>query len=291
MKLILQIILFIKKSIDTLISLAKIVIKSNFLQKPFKPNNKTTCFVFGNGPSINDDIKKFKNNMKLNDVFVVNFFAKSDYFFEIKPNNYILLDNAFFEKENTENYKEFYETLKNKIDWEINFHLPNFARKSDIYQNYLSKNKFIKILFYNYTVYNGFDKFGYFLMNKNLCMTQSQNIVVAALLRSIQVGYKSVFIFGAENSWHTRIKVNHKNQLFYEDIHLYDTKENPNRTYLMQGKLHDQMNSLYKLFLGYQKVQKYAVNNKCHIYNCTKNSYIDAFPRLNDDEFIEKINK
>ncbi len=59
-------------------------------------NNKE-CYILGNGPSLVKEFAKAEQVLANNVTFVVNNFAKSEYYTKIKPAFYVLLDPVFFD--------------------------------------------------------------------------------------------------------------------------------------------------------------------------------------------------
>lgn len=89
------------------------------------------------------------------------------------------------------------------------------------------------------------------------------------------------------------VEVNKENYLVFRDFHLYKKKEFTERIlYSSPDKskkttMVDLLESSIKVFKGYVVLNKYVQKQKVQIYNCSKNSLIHAFERLNDDEFTK----
>ena len=300
MKLILQIIqsvaAFLKKILETLITFAKIIIKNDYWFK----NSKFPAadyILLANGPTLKKDLEKLNTYIINNPIVVVNQFATTDYYTELKPSYYVLLDHAYFRTGH--NIKIAFvniEAILSKTTWPITILIPsqyknsNFAKRS-------KENSNINLKFINQTVAKGgFDIINYALFNNNLAMAQSQNVVIGALFALIKNNVQSIYMFGVQNNWHTVTIVGQDNNLYQDDKHFY--KENNTTRQLFMNieetipmKIADQLRILTKVFEGYTNLEKYAQYKKCSIYNCSKDSYVDAFTRLTDEEFINNVTK
>jgi hypothetical protein len=281
----------VNRFFQTVFTLAKVVLKSNYFISIRKLAEKD-LIVLGNGPSLKQDILDNWEIFEKTPLAVVNHFCCSEFFAQLKPKNYFFLDPAFFVQSMTEPIEKTYRILTEEVDWEITFFLPWNSRKSPFVQG-LMKKKNLKIQFVNYvTTKGGFQVINHWLYNRNLAMPQSQNILVYTLFLGVKTGSKRIFLFGAENNWHATVQVNKQNDLVLTDLHLYDKKKeqkeriikdttDPSKRITMAVLLE----SCVKVFRGYGVVNSYARTKQTQIYNCSKNSLIDSFERLNDDEF------
>jgi hypothetical protein len=148
---------FLQNTLDNFIAIMKVMLKAKSTKEIAKLNveGNKEVFILANGPSLKTDIEnkdllsKFKNS----DVLVVNFFSNSPVFYEIKPKYLLLVAIDFLEdnpqKEFVEQIDQWIESLL-KVDWEINVFIPYGAKKSVKWQEKLSQNDNVKIVFINY---------------------------------------------------------------------------------------------------------------------------------------------
>ncbi|MDR0801810.1 hypothetical protein [Fluviicola sp.] len=257
---------------------------------------KKNMIVLGNGPSLQQDILNNQEIFEKTDLGVVNHFCHSEFFFQLKPENYFLLDPGFFNEQLSEPVEKTYRILKNDVNWEITFYLPWNSRKSAFVQG-LRKNKNLKFRFVNYvTAKGGFRAVNHWLYDRNLAMPQCQNVVIYMLFLAMRIGVKRIFLFGAENNWHTNVKVNKENYLVLTDLHLYQEKKEYTERILgdpsdpaKKTTMTDLLESSLKVFKGYEVLSQYAQTKQVQIYNCSKNSLLDRFERLDDDEFKQIV--
>ncbi len=285
----------INRFFETLLILAKVILKSKYFLS-IKKSDARNLIVLGNGPSLEQDILNNREIFERADLAVVNHFCCSEFFFQLKPKNYFLLDPAFFEQPLIEPVEKTLRIFLEDTDWEITFYLPWNSRKSYFVQELMKKEHF-KVQFVNYvTTKGGFQNINHWLYNWNLAAPQSQNILVYALFFGVKIGVKRLFLFGAENNWHNNVTVNKNNELMLYDVHVYEKKQeqtvrmikdpvDPSKSITMAVLLE----ACAKVFKGYTVVNRYAETKHTRIYNCSKNSLIDSFERLDDAEFRQMM--
>ncbi|MNU79753.1 hypothetical protein D3C71_693700 [compost metagenome] len=284
----------INKFFQTIITLGKVVFKSryfNSLEKlPFDE-----VIVLANGPSLARDIENNKAVFEHSQLAVVNSFCQSDYFFQLKPKNYFLLDPFFFfDSGRIESVEKTIEIFLNKIDWEIDLHIP-YKNRNSLFISELKKRTNFKIHLINYIpAKGGFRFINHWLYDLNLATPQCQNVVAFTTFVLVRRKPKKIFLFGAENDWHAQIKVNKENWLILNDDHVYEKSEEKKAIVLTDYKdktkkvtMVDLLGSSIKVFKGYTEIERYAQKKHVKVYNCSKNSMIDAFERLDDDEFTK----
>lgn len=286
------------KIIDTLLSLVKITLKSKFFLKEFHASEKSVVIV-GNGPSA----KGFLDNFKLDEqmpTMCVNMFAATPSFQTIKPKYYMMSDHAFLDfSEEVFNDATKLPRLKKQPDflqiqelinsvwksiflanWELILFIPQIYKNTFIANYALSKN--IKIQFYNYTVVKGFTGFENFIYKMKFGSPQSQNVINSCIFQAINLGFKSIYLVGADNNFHLNMIVDDNNQLQFADDHFYKVNKKTTPQLHANGtpvKMHEFFLSLHKAFYAHHRLQQYAEYMGVKIYNATKGSFIDAYPR------------
>ena len=149
-----------------------------------------------------------------------------------------------------------------------------------------STNNCIKIVHFNNVTYDGFECFRNFLYKKGWAMPRVQNVVVASIFLGINMGYKTIRLYGVDHSWTRTLGVNTKNQVCAVDSHFYDNQpahftpygKDPTTKKIMT--LDELLHAFARMFESYHKLRKYADSRRCRILNCTKDSFIDAFERM-----------
>jgi len=171
------------------------------------------------------------------------------------------------------------------VNWELKLFIPYiFRNDKDIKE--LKNSKYVKVVFYNYTLMKGIDRWIFPFYKWNLAMPQFYNVLGASVLVAINSGYKKVYVVGADHSWFDNIFVGEDNIVYRKDVHFYDANsENikftpmiepvSGTTVSMQGLFW----ALTAVFESYSTLNRYANYCDSKIYNASEFSYIDSFER------------
>lgn len=96
------------------------------------------------------------------------------------------------------------------------------------------------------------------------------------------MGFKDIYIIGADHSWIKTLDVNENNEVVSIQPHFYkDNNEEHSRvaSVYKNVRLHEILMSFHVAFKAYHQIAAYASAKGVNIYNSTPASYIDAFPR------------
>jgi hypothetical protein len=219
----------------------------------------------------------------------VNDFAESDLFEVIKPCYYVFLDPDYWRQESLPELilqrERVFDRIKLKTSWSLTILLPIIAKSAIKWVDIFRSNKYIKIEYFNNTPLTGFEFILHPLFKYNLGMPPAQNVLVAGIFLAMNIGYKIIYIFGADHSWHEDIVINEDNVLCYKNKHFYDKNDamlipwqkgdNSGATW----KMHEILMALAKMFEGYQSLEYYSKYKYIKIYNASNKTSIDAFER------------
>lgn len=276
---------FIKQCVNTFTSLIKVVLKSKS-GCSLPKDNSASCIVLGNGPSLKTSLENHPEFFRKHPLVCVNSFSITDEYVLLKPTYYVILDPGFWFGE-SEVVTNTIESLKSKTSWTVYLLVPHAAKQSQKFREIEKHNSNIKINYFNYTVYNGFKGLGNWLYSKNYAMPQSQNVLVASLFLSINIGFKEIYLFGADHSWHENLYVNDDNILCFKDTHFYDGQTKINYRPFYKGihlketfTMNEILITFSKIFYGYEVINKYAKHCNANIYNASESSFVDAFKRI-----------
>jgi hypothetical protein len=275
--------------IDTLISLIRVISKSD-LQLHFTNIEKigNEISVLGNGPSLTKSLEQHRCFIEKRAKLVVNAFAVSEEYEKLKPEYYVLADPQFWMENALERAQEIVgQTMKSiieKTNWKLSLILPKEARGSYLCNKILRDNKKINITYYNKVTILGFTAFRNFCYRKNIGMPRAYNVLLPGLMITLGLGYKRIYLFGADHTWHENLALDKDNTLCFRDAHFYnhETKLHPIRN-IHTGesvKIHEQFYSLYQAFKSYWIIKPYADSVGAKIYNASESSFIDAFERV-----------
>ena len=271
-------------------SIGKILFFSRLFPKsPVRKNEN--CVIFGNGPSLKNAIHAAPKFLKDKDLICVNFFPNTALYEEVKPAFFVGCDAKLWECiEQEEDHPTkapsiaLFENLKNKTDWKLTLLIPYQARKWKKWQDLVSKNKLIKIVYYNRTPLSGGKSFLHKFFSMRLGMPRPHNVMIPSIFNTIGMGYKQIFLFGVEHSWLTDIHTNDDNEVMLGISHFYKNDKKPVNKSLyfeqnQRAKYHEILESKIIVFKGYHILEGYAKSKRVDIYNMTEGSHIDAFKR------------
>lgn len=277
---------YLQDLVYTLVSLLKITLFSSKNSKLPK-NTRTRVIVLANGPSFNKIYKSEKQLFLDNECIVSNTFPLSDHFLEIKPKYLVWIDQHMWKSQNKA-VVDTHMILKNNVTWEMNLLVPRFSKKNnDRIQDIQNTNSNIKITYYNYYYYKGFTSIGHYLYKSNLSFPRAWNVTIASLFLSINLGFETIYLIGADHTWHENLHMDQNNILHTKVEHFFEDKKEVKYMPFYRGGIEENgTNSAKdffwiwsKTFEGYESVKKYADYRNVRIFNSSPESFIDAFPR------------
>ncbi|MBD8349066.1 hypothetical protein [Dysgonomonas sp. HGC4] len=273
-----------------LLSLLRQFFKRNLSFKIKMPIAETNeIIILGNGPSLTESLTKYEDLLKQKDIAVVNFFPLSPSFCLLTPKFLVLTDSAFWENDLSEDVlrkiDRMGQILIEQVDWHLTIFLPYISHRASRFKNIILQNSRISLKYYNSASSpHGHKYLQHFFYKKNILMPVAQNVLIAAIFLSIQMRYPIVEILGADHSWLSELSVLPDNILYIRDTHFYDKEINytPFYSNKIKGetfKVNEVLSILSITFSSYWKLNAYAKDQNITIYNCTENSFIDAFER------------
>lgn len=163
--------------------------------------------------------------------------------------------------------------------------VPATSAKNTFITSLPQLNKNIQLHFYNYVVFEGYEKIKFSFFKRNLAMPQCQNILAANIFIATNMQFKEIYILGADHSWHEQISVDEHNDVITQDKHFYNQQ---GKTINMKSRafnseeygIHSFFNSLSKAFYSYKILARYARFRNVRVLNASEKSYIDAFDRI-----------
>lgn len=241
--------------------------------------------VLGNGPSLTDCLPSLYEK-KGEEFFVVNDFAISDAYPIICPKFYVMVDPCYWE-EKTNDYDiqmrtKVFKSLNDKTNWDIVLYVPDYVASNQLFKHIIV-NPHVNIKGFNYTnFYPTCSSFYTFILKNNWGVVPVGNILGQAIFLSLNLGFDTIRIFGADHSWTKDLRVNEKNEVctvkrhFFSDHEILEPWHKSNRELF---RMYEILGSLRNHFYGYIFLEWYAKQLNKKIINCTKGSFIDAFER------------
>ena len=275
-------------------SLVKVVFLSRWFGALRYTTQKRSVIILGNGPSFSVSVRKYHKQLLKHDLVCVNSFANTEYYSQLQPRFYVLQAPILFATNAKSsdfyiNYRnELYTNIAEQTSWELQIVVPFRAKKSAEFLKLLARNNNIKPVYFNDTAIEGFEWFTTLLFRLKLGTPRPHNVLIPTIMTSIGMGFKNIYLIGADHSWLSEISVNDQNEALVNQKHFYD--ENASQPQKMQDyinrprRLHEIIDKFYLTFRGYWEIKAFAEQKKVTIINCSETSMIDAFDRHALDE-------
>ncbi|MDC0280902.1 hypothetical protein OAL03_05020 [Akkermansiaceae bacterium] len=245
---------------------------------------KKGCMVLANGPSLKGNLVHIQNERASCELFVMNYFCLSEYFFRLKPEYYSVADPLVFNSaEGVLKYKSkvnsFIRAL-NQVDWPCKLFYPSHF-DADIVIDKIN-NAFIEKIKYNFTPLSSESRFIFRLYSKNLLMPIPESVIIASIFIAINMSFKNIHLFGVDHSWLTDFRVYENNTSSFTLDHFQEAVNGGNRKDSKQENdrsVSDFMLSQHRLFRSHEILQRYSEFKKVKITNKTLNSFIDCYEK------------
>jgi hypothetical protein len=283
-----------KLCFDTVLSLIRVLLYSkSHTDSPQLHEMKKLAFVLGNGPSVRNLVDNNVQFLTTQNVVVVNDFFLNEHFTAIKPGTYVIADPAYWEKGGSDEMQvlrqKLQQTFLDDIDWDMLFFVPAVVYQTGYYHEVFRPNSFIHIRPFNTTPFSGPKRMRYFFYDKLLAKPFSGNVIGSALFIALRMDIREVLLFGVEHSWTRGLYVDDQNRTCIRNEHFYANNQQ-GVVWLKSNaepyKIHEALFDIATMLGGYREINEYARFRGIRIYNCTPDSFIDAFDRKK----WEKIN-
>lgn len=255
--------------------------------------HRDKLFVLATGPSLSVDYPRYGDEIEKCDVAVMNFFADSPLFLEVKPQLYFLADPLFFtsfaalEKDGRGNQRihveSFCNNLVKSVDWEMTLVVPDVARRSE-FVAHIGLNNNIHVLYYNSRL--GMDwttKIEMWMVKRQWISPPAWTVANLSVGLGVVMGYREVWLLGADTSMHTMMRVDQvTNELYLENSHFYgDNKEKVRKSgiYDNPSTVASWLSAISKMFAGYERIRSLADYCGVKVVNASSYSWIDSLDR------------
>lgn len=275
-------------------AILKIFLKTDFIRTDFKKirtEKLDEIIVIGNGPSLKESVEESIDSFTGKTTACVNEFALCEYFGVIRPDYYIFLDPGYWTKDVPKwirdlNDKDF-KVLKDKVTWPMTIIMPLCAKRWNWFMDLPKLNTNIEIRHINTTMINMncSRKLKDFLYSRNLAMPRPHTVLIGALFIAINLGYKKIFLVGADNACHENISLDERNNIYVKNEHFSPDKDLlpiplfKDLAETEKIKMHELFKVLSFVFEGMQEIARYADYRNVKVYNASKKTWIDAFER------------
>lgn len=269
---------FMSRLGSTLKSLVKIALISRRCTIRTHAAENERIIILGNGPSLADTIKNDLSKLQSSPSLAVNFAANAEEFQMLAPRYYVLADPHFFTGVDDPNAKRLHENINCKVNWKMTLFVPSNFKNATAWLN----NRNVDVEYFNPVGTEGFKWLTDMAYRTGRGMPRPRNVMIPAIMIAILLGYKEIYLAGADHSWMKTLSVDEQNRVISVQPHFYkDNDEETERvtTTYMNYRLHDIVNSFYVAFKAYHEIAAYANRHGINIYNATPGSFIDAFER------------
>lgn len=270
------------------LSMGKILLQSPFPHHlPLNKKNKERCVILANGPGLSSALAEQREQLKDYDLFAVNLYPATPYFEELPPQFLVVAAPEFFLPDVLDSYKvmarDFFDNLLHRTTEPLHLFFPKLAAGYRPWQQKLAGNTKLSWSFYHSTPAEGFGSFVDWAVSSRRGMPRPHNVLIPSLVLALQMGYKQIYLMGADHSWLKDLWVNEHNRVMLKQKHFYDEHTAKAAPMYKLGreerKLHEVLEKFQLAFKAYHLLQGYAKKRGVSIINITPDSYIDAFDR------------
>lgn len=258
-------------------SLAKLALQSRPVRVPQAEH--PAIVILANGPSLNDTMARHTDILKNSVTMAVNFAANTDMFFDLRPRYYVMVDPVFFGDDSVANIARLRQNLA-AVSWPMTIFVPRRFIKA--VPASIIANPNISTAGLNTVGIEGWQWLKNFAYSSRLGMPRPRNVLIPAIMAAIAMGYKEIYLTGADHSWMKTISVDDNNNVVSVQPHFYKDNEAELRrvdTTYRGLRLHDVVESFAIAFRSYHTLARFAARQGISIYNSTPGSFIDAFER------------
>ncbi len=268
------------------------LIKINNFKTPiiieFKNKSHKRSIILGNGPSLLKDMHEINNHSKDKcDFFAVNFFANTNYFFELKPNYYFLADKLFWSDNLNKNFVNLRSDTLDRlkcVNWGMTILCPE-SGYGYIKSNFFNNSNISIIEIPEKYIELKTKQMQLFVLRNRFFGLPNINSVSTLIWYSIISNYSEIYLYGLDFSGFKSITVNQEtNQVSVPVKHFYknsDAEKDSSNKY--QSKKNKSLSvRLYQnyRFMKYNEIlNELAVSLRIDIINRSYFSYVDSFKR------------
>lgn len=274
---------FFSRLWQTLLSLLKISLKSCLRTPLPRPSSaEGELLILANGPSLTQTVEAHPSFLQGKDLLAVNHAAVSDLFVRLRPRHYLLADPLFWIDPAIRD--RTFGALAARTTWPMTLFMPMRAWKDRTWQPLVAQNPQIRVVKYNSTPVEGFPGFCNRVYKLGLGMPRPHNVLIPSIAVAVRMGYRRVYLAGADHSWLPEITVNDRNEVLMNQKHFYDQGRSQARAVrnenLTTATLSTILHHMSVAFGSYFVLRDFARSCGAEVINVTPGSFIDAFPRL-----------
>lgn len=244
-------------------------LKSRF---PMQPERERILSIVLNGPSVNRTIHYLDKDKT--DIMMANYAPLTPLYKDLNP-QYVCIADSYFKK-NTKRNRMLWEELE-KTKNKVTIFLPHYLKRQGFFS---AKGLTVRYIFSPMGI-RKYDGFSYRLLEKNLLAPIYYNVAIMCIYVGIQLGYKKINLYGADEDFMKELSVDKNNKVMRESVHYYG-KETFCENTLHKFDMEMMMYMAYMTFNGLKKMKQYAEKENVKIVNMSDSSWIDFFKRFKE---------
>lgn len=245
-------------------------------------NTNQSIRILATGPSLKNELIELRECGILGSepLFVMNFFALTDLFTELKPTRYCLADPGYFkDKVMIDKIKELYRVLNSLVDWPMSLYVPNVSLKE---ARIKITNDNITIIPISTLHFEGFECYRNYFYKIGFATPSFVNVLMMVEYVCLNEGFSNLFLYGADHSFLSGLVVGDDNILYVEDNHFYGSERVVADIHIdgTPWRVAEFIYDKYLTFVEHDIMRHYADYLGAEIINCTKCSCIDSYKRI-----------
>jgi len=287
----------------TLVAVPKMLLRGRpWLKLPRA--ERPTALVLANAPTLDAHLAAFAGLLPQAELYVVNSFPQSSKWAELRPQNYVLLDDRYWRYPDDADNQATLQALVAKTHWPLRIYVPFYFLGSKLHREYLARVPQANIVWFNYVWIDGFPAFRHWAWRRRLAMPRTRQVVQACIWLGINRRHREVYLLGLENDLHRNLYVDPANQLYqyYTTFHADETDHVADLSgpvkHIYQWKadnlnvdgqtvtrwevpftlLHE-LDLICQIHRGYHQLALFATAVGVPVWNASRTSQVDAFPR------------
>lgn len=240
--------------------------------------NSKALIIMGNGPSLNDAFENHAPALESHPLMAVNFAANAEQFYRFKPEFYVLADPIFFSSDPHVNTALLWKNFRERVNWPMTLFVPARA----VTQARQLVGPGIRVEGFNPVGVEGFHWLEDMAFASGRGMPRPRNVLIVAIMVAIRMGFKEIYLTGADHSWSRTLEVDDNNTVISVQPHFYkdnDAEHSRVTSVYKNVHLHEIMFSFHLAFKAYFAIRRFASRKNITIYNASPGSFIDAFTR------------
>ena len=247
-----------------------------------------TLVILGNGPSLSDDISGILRRRAEIRVAVVNYFANSELFSQLRPDFYVMADPIFWRQDIGTQHKESNEKLVANL-LKVSWCMTVICREQgcEFFSNALAGNGNIRVeKIKDNSMDFRTDFFSVLSLRSPFFTPNFVNVLILALWSGITRGFRGIEIYGADFSSFKSLNVDqHSNYSTNETRHFYNkdsAKVEAQEKYPARKRklIHTRMYQVALAFRQMYLLSRVARKRGISVVNGSSFSYLDCFDRI-----------